>query len=303
MRRFLFAALVASFALAAPAAEREHATTVRSADLYVSAGANSEKLMTVERGAGLVLLEQRSAENELWVKVFVAVPGAAENQPAREVTGWLAAKPVVSASTPNADQIIYGEAVDSEHQAEQRGGRKGAAEDAMRLYFEVAQLFPNSPYAGEALWRSADIRWQLGKSKGKTPAEERYLREVIGKFPHTKWADLAAFDLLDNQLCGAWNGLPECPAKESDVYERYAREHPQSPKLDEALFNAAFRQGSLADIYRISGDKEKSNAAHNKALELAQELAANASQSEWKFRTSNLIYKLQKNIALYGVSE
>lgn len=295
--------MLALFALRAPAANNEHATTVRSADLQASPSVTSEKLMTVERGTDLVILERRDADNKPWARASVSVPGAAENQPAREVTGWLLAKPLVSASVPNGDQIIYGEAVDSEHQAEQRGGRKGAAEDAMRLYFEVAQLFPNSPYAGEALWRSADIRWQLGKSKGKPSTEDHYLSEVIAKFSGTKWADLAAFDLLDSQLCGAWNGLPECPAKEAEAYEHYARQHAQSPKFGEALFNAAFRQASLADIYRIFDDKDKSGAAHNKALALAQELAGNAAQGEWKLRAADLMYKLQQNIPVYGVSE
>lgn len=303
MKRFLLAAVAALFTLTVSAADREHATVVRSADLHASAAAGSEKLMTVERGIDLVVLEQRSAENQLWAKVSVPVPGATENQPAREVTGWTPAKPLVSVSTPNGDEIVYGEAVDSEHQAERRGGRKGAAEDAMRLYFEVPQLFPKSPYAAEAMWRSADIRWQLDKAKGKSSLDDHYLKQVISKFPGTKWADLAAFDLLDQQLCGAWNGLPDCPAKEAEAYERYAREHPQSPKLGEALFDAAFRQGSLADIYRISDDKEKSSAARNKALALAQELAGNATQGEWRFRAMDLMYKLQQNIPLYGVSE
>lgn len=303
MKRLLLAALAALLTLTVSAADREHATIVRSADLHASASADSEKLMPVERGADLMILEQRGGQDQPWARVSVSIPGATESQPAREVTGWLAAKPLVSASLPNADQIVYGEAVDSEHQAEQRGGRKGAAEDAMRLYFEVAKLFPSSPYAGEAMWRSADIRWQLDKSRGKTPLDDHYLKEVISKFPGTKWADLAAFDLLDEQLCSAWNGLPECPVKEADAYERYAREHPQSPKSGEALFNAAFRQGSLADMYRTSDDKEKSNAARNKALALAQELAGNAAQGEWRFRAMEMIYKLQQNIPLYGVSE
>ena len=54
--------------------------------------------------------------------------------------------------------------MDSENQAEQRGGRKDAAQDAMRLYYRLYDYFPNSPLSGEALWRSADIRWQLEKS-------------------------------------------------------------------------------------------------------------------------------------------
>ena len=303
MKPYVFAAIALLLTVIASAAGQQHATTVRSADLHASAADSSEKLMTLERGTDLVILQQRSADNQPWLQVSVAVPGAAENQPARAVTGWVSAKPIVSGSTANADQIVYGEAVDSEQQAERRGGRKGAAEDAMRLYFEVAKLFPNSPLAAEALWRSADIRWQIDKAKGKASLEDRFLREVISKFPGTKWADLAAFDLLDEQLCGAWNGLAECPAKEAEAYERYAREHPQSPKFGEALFSAAFRQGSLVDIYRIANDKEKSNAAHNKALALAQELAGNAAQGEWRFRAADLVYKLQQNIALYGVSE
>lgn len=303
MKALLFAAIVALFTVPVSAAEKDRATTVRSADLHASPSAASEKVMSVERGANLVILEQRSAEDQTWARVSVSVAGAAENQPAREVTGWLPAKPLVSISMANADQIIYGEAVDSEQQAEQRGGRKGAAEDAMRLYFAVGQLFPNSPYSAEAMWRSADIRWQLDKSRGKTSLDDHYLKQVISKFPGSKWADLAAFDLVDQQLCGSWNGLADCPAKEAEAYERYAREHPQSPKFGEALFNAAFRQGSLADIYRISDNKEKSAAAHNKALSLAQELAGNAAQGEWRYRATDLLYKLQQNIPLYGVSE
>jgi len=50
-----------------------------------------------------------------------------------------------------SDQIIYGEAVDSETQASQSHGRRGAAGDARRLYYRVYDYFPQSPLAGEAL--------------------------------------------------------------------------------------------------------------------------------------------------------
>ncbi|HKT49616.1 MAG TPA: hypothetical protein VJV96_04940 [Candidatus Angelobacter sp.] len=298
----LFAATAAWFALSAFAAAAERATVVRSADLHASPAANSEKVQTIDRGTELTILEQRKADKDSWMKVSIAVPGATRNEPAREVSGWLPATPVVMASTANADQIVYGEAVDSEQQAEQSGGRKGAAQDAMRLYYAVAQIFPNSPLAGEALWRSADIRYQLDKGSGKRP-DDFYLNQVISRFPKTKWADMAAFDLIDTQLCGDWNGLPDCPAKEAILFEDYARQHQQSPKFGEAIFDAAFRQGIVADMYRMSGDKEKSAAAHTKALALAQELAGNAAQGEWSSRAADLIYKLQQNISLYGVQE
>ena len=302
MKASLLAATAAWFAFSTFAVAAERATLVRSADLHASPSTNSEKVQAIDRGTELAILEQRKADNDPWVKVSIAVPGATRNEPAREVSGWLPATPLVMASAANGDQIVYGEAADSEQQAEQSDGRKGAAQDAMRLYYEVAQLFPNSPLAGEALWRSADIRHQLDKGSGKSP-DDFYLNQVISRFPKTKWADMAAFDLIDSQLCGDWNGLPDCPAKEAALFENYAREHPQSPKFGEAIFDAAYRQGIVADMYRMSGDKEKSAAAHTKALALAQELAGNAAQGEWSYRASDLIYKLQQNISLYGVSE
>ena len=302
MKASLLAATAAWFALSVFSAAAERGTILRSADLHASPSTNSEKVQTIDRGTELTILEQRKADNDSWVKVSIAVPGATRNEPAREVSGWVTATPVILASAANGDLIVYGEAVDSEQQAEQSGGRKGAAQDAMRLYYEVAQLFPSSPLAGEALWRSADIRHQLDKASGKTP-DDFYLNQVISRFPKTKWADLAAFDLIDTQLCGDWNGLPDCPAKEAALFENYAREHPQSPKFGEAVFDAAYRQGIVADMYRMSNDKEKSAAAHTKALALAQELAGNAALGEWSSRAADLIYKLQQNISLYGVSE
>src|SRR6185312_3696823 len=302
MKVSLLAAIVTFLALIGSASAAERATIVRSSGLFASPAQSAEKLMTVERGTGLTIQDKRDVDNEPWAKVSVSVLGNTQNEPAREVTGWLPAKPVVSASTQNADQIVYGEAVDSERQAEQRGGRKGAADDAMRLYYEVGQLFPNSPLAAESLWRSADIRWQLAKSSHK-PLEEQYLKEVISKFPNTKWADQAAFDLIDGQLCGDWNGLPDCPTKEAEAYERYARQHPQSPKFGEAIFDAASRLGTVADMYRMSNQKEKAAAAHNHAMTLAKEVAGNAAMGDWSYRATTLLYKLQQNIPLYGVPD
>jgi hypothetical protein len=302
MNLFRSAAITALFAWSAMAFAAERATLVRSADLHSSPG-GGDKVMTLERGADLTIQEQRNSDKQPWVRVSVTIAGKAQNEPARETAGWLEAKPVVSASSVNGDLVVYGEAVDSEQQAEESGGRKGAAQDALRLYYEVAQLFPNSPLAGESLWRSADIRHQLAKARTSGPLDDAYLNEVIAKFPRTKWADLAAFDLLDEKMCGEWNGLPECPLKEAAAYEQYAREHPQSPKVGEAIFNAAFRQAAAADMYRIMDNKDKSKAAHSKALALAQELAGNATQGEWSSRAVNLIYKLEQNIPVYGVSE
>lgn len=305
----LFIILASTMAFAA--GEKEHGTLVRSSGLYVSPGESSAKLMQVERGRDMVVLEQTKMDNINWVKVFVTI---IQDENRRDVTGWVSSTGLVTTSTPNGDQIIFGEAADSENQAEQRGGRKGAAQDAMRLYFRVYDFFPNSPIAGEALWRAADIRWQLEKADimlrpssheldpdARYPMEDHWMKEIEKKFPHSKWADLAAYDMIDNKVCGDWKGMAKCPDKESDIYEHYAHEHPQSPKAAEALYNAAWRQAALVDIYRINNENDKSAAARKKAIALAQEVVnQNSAQGDWKPRALDLIYKLEQNVPVYG---
>jgi hypothetical protein len=312
MRKNLALFLLAVWAaVAAFATDKEHGTLVRAATLYVSPGASGQKLMQLERGRDMVVLEHTNMDNSPWLKVFVTI---IQNEAARDVTGWIRAKGLVTASTPDGDQIIYGEAVDSENQAEQRGGRKGAAQDAMRLYYRMWEFFPNSPLAGEALWRAADIRWQLEKADvmlrplsrdldpdARNPIEDRWMKEVEKKFPHTKWADLAAYDMLDNKLCGDWKGMSKCADKESDLYEHYAHEHPQSPKAAEALYNAAWRQAALVDIYRINNENDKTANARKKAISLAQEVTTQyAQQGDWKPRALDLVYKLEQDVPVYG---
>ena len=307
----LWALVVLSWA-ASFAADKEHGTVIREATLQVAPGPVSEKLAEVGRGSDLVLLEQSSADAQPWIKAVVTLT---EGDKERQVTGWLPSRSVITAATTNGDLIIFGQAADSEQRAEERGGRKGAAQDALRLYARVAELFPSSSLIGEAMWRSADIRWQLEKndtahiaSQDLGPSErkmidEKFMQEIIKKFPNSKWADLAAYDMIDNKICGSWRALAECPLKESAAYEQYAHEHPQSPKAAEALFNAAWRQAALVDIYRIDGDKNKSDLARKKGLTLGQELVSKNPPGDWKPRALDLVYKLEKGIPVYGAAE
>jgi TolA-binding protein len=295
-------ATAGSFVVSAFAAEHEHATLIREESLYVAAGANAEKVAQVGRGSNLVVLERTSADSQPWLKVLVTLEQGTQT---REITGWLPGKTVIAASTANGDEVVFGQAVDSERQAEERGGRKGAAEDALRLYSRVPELFPGSPLAAEAMWRAADIRWQLAKqgfARSGKPLEDKYLKEVITKFPQSTQAELAEFDLLESKLCAEWRGQAECPTKESALYEQYAHEHPQSPKAAEALYDAAWRQAALTDIYRIDNDRNKSEVARKKATALAQEIQSQHADSDWKARAQDLSYKLEKKISIYSAA-
>jgi hypothetical protein len=287
----------------AAAANYERGAMVRAGTLYLSPDPNSAKLGDVERGREIIVLETTRD----WVHV------EANLSEERTVTGWVLDKGVVRASTPNGDKILYGEAVDSEDQASQRRGRRGAAQDAMRLYYRVAEYFPNSPLAAEAMYRSADIRWQIEKSDvSARPSakeresylregmEEKYMKEIMKKYPGTKWADLAAFHLIDNKLCGDWQGASKCPVKEAEIYEKYASERPQSPAAAEALYDAAKRWAALIEIYKTEEQPKKSEEARAKAIVLAQKVTGQWGQSDWGARSQSLLFFIQQGIPTYG---
>ncbi len=317
LKRTLLTLLMVFAATAAFAADKEHGTVISEVTLFVTPDPQAQKLGRVTRGRDIFLMDHTTVDKKPWAHLLAVVDVDLERETMREISGWVPASAVVTTSTPNGDQIIYGEAVDSENQAEQRGGRKNAAQDAMRLYYRLYEYFPSSPLAGEALWRAADIRWQLEKADirlrpssremspdMRTPMDDQNLRLVIKKFPHTQWADLAAYNLIDNKLCGSWKGETKCPEKESELYEKYAREHPQSPKFAESLFNAAWRQGALVEMYRTQHEQDKSEKARKKATELAQEVAARSNESDpkladWKPRAMELMYSLQQGIPTY----
>jgi hypothetical protein len=303
-------------AAALPAQEqKEQGTLISEVDMHVSPDSASQKLARATRGRNVILVMDRTTiANRQWAHVLVVVDVDLERQSERQISGWVPTNVLVTTATPNADQIIYGEALDSENQAQQRGGRRHADEDAMRLYYRLYEYFPNSPLAGEALWHAADIRWQREKfdsrlrpsSREMDPnmregMDETTLKLVQKKFPHTKWSDLASYDLIDNKLCGTWRGETKCPEKESEIYEKYAREHPQSPKAAEALYNAAWRMAALADMYKAAHENDKAEKARRKAQELAQEVATRFAEGDWRPQALELVHALQQGIPTYDV--
>jgi outer membrane protein assembly factor BamD (BamD/ComL family) len=125
------------------------------------------------------------------------------------------------------------------------------------------------------------------------------MKRVMKKFPGTKWADLAAYHLLDNKLCGVWEGS-KCPEKEAELYEKYAKEHPQSPSTPEALYQAASRRAALIEIYKTEEQPKKSEESKNHATALAQQLATQFPQSDWSTRGQALLFEVQQGVPVYG---
>ena len=300
-RKFLIVVLLAlCVAPTLHAAPAERAIMVRETYIYIIPDQTSTRMANLRLGQEVAILE-RSRE---WLHI-TQVDG--------NVTGWVVDKGVVRASTPEGDKIVFGAAADSEVEATRRYGRKGADKDALRLYRRVAEYFPQSPLAGEGLYRAADIRWQLEaidvstlpSAKERNPIfrqliDEDWMREVIKKFPGTKWADLAAYHLIENKICGEWAGETKCPEKESEIYEKYVREHPQSPKAAEALYQAAWRQSALVQMYKDDGNAGRSSGARNKAVALARQVASQYPQTDWGARAQTLLYMVEQDIPTYG---
>jgi hypothetical protein len=287
-------------------AAAERGFTAREANLYVAPDITSQKMADVERGRLLASVEAPD-HPQGWAHVFPTLKDG------KELSGWMLNKGIVWASTPNGDRILFGEAADSEAEASRSHGRKGADHDAMRLYYAVYDLFPQSPLAGESLYRAADIKWQLDKydvfsrpSAQQMEAglrgeiDQELMKQVMKRFPGTKWADMAAFHLIDNKVCGDWQGLPKCPEKETELYEKYADQHPQSPNAAEALYNAAWRQSALVQIYKSGNEAGKAAAAKQHATALAQRVVSAYPQSDWAARAQALIFKVDQGVATWG---
>jgi outer membrane protein assembly factor BamD (BamD/ComL family) len=297
------AALLLVIAARADTPAAPHGALLREAIIRVQPDDSSAQVDKADRGRELVILDRTHD----WLKVL-AILGQE-----KQVTGWILSKGVVLSDTSNGDRILFAAAEDAEDEAAKPHGRHGAAQEAIRLYSRLVDLFPQSPQAGEAYYRAADIYWQLQavdvmslpSAQEQDPdlrshVDEDWMHDVIKKYPHTKWADLAAYHFIENKVCGNWLGQSKCPEKETDIYEKYVREHPQSPKAPEALYQALWRQAALIEIYKTEDQPGKSSGARARALQLAQRLASEYPQSDYAGRALHLQYLVEQDIPAYG---
>jgi hypothetical protein len=301
------------------------ATPLRITWLYIAADLTSEKVDRVQIGREMVVAEKSGP----WLRVYANTdiqearqkdaPVFGHDETPPPVSGWIEAKGIILETTPNGDQVLMGEAANQESLASDPRGPANAAQSARLLYRRLVEMFPNSPLVPEAAWRAADILWQLQKADAATrpSARERdpYLRDqmdedelkkILKFYPHTRQADLAAFELIDNKLCGDWQGSPKCPEKESEVYEKFATEYPNGPRTAQALYQAVYRQAVLTDMYAALGSsasKARSGEAHTHARDLAAKLKEHFAQSDFTARAAALVYKLDEGVPVYGIDQ
>ena len=119
-------------------------------------------------------------------------------------------------------------------------------------------------------------------------------------YPNSPFTARAAFELLDNNLCGDWQGLPKCPEMETGLYQKYAQQYPDGPKSAEALYNAVYRQGVVVTMYAVQEDRKRSQSAAQRTQALAQELKEKYPKSDYAARGESIAFRVAQGIPIYG---
>jgi hypothetical protein len=297
------------------------ATVLRITQLYISPSINAQKVDRVQIGREMVVAEKSGTWMRVYANTDIAEQHSGPDEPmvgsdeaTPPISGWIEAKGVVEETTPNGDTILMGAAANQEASASDPRGPANAAQSARFLYRRVVEMFPNSSLVPDAAWRAADIQWQIERadtanlpsSHEKSPVyrqlmDEDALHKVIKYYPKTRWAALAAYDLIDNKLCGDWQGSEKCPEKESELYIKYADEYPDGPRTPRALYEAVYRLAALTDMYAADGNDHKSTDAHRQASAVAAQLKAHFPDSDFTYRAGALVYKLDEGVPVYGI--
>ena len=294
------------------------ATVLHPTIVYVAPDDTSSKVAEVLPGHELVVIQH----NGPWVKVFANTdaPDTVEDEPefqedenATPASGWIKDKGVVTPQTPAGDSILFGSAANLEDLAERPHAPKDAASEAHFLYRRVFEYFPTSNLAGESAFRSADIRWQLDKAANadlpSSHEQEAYLRpqlyegdmkRVIKQFPGSVYAFEAAYDLLDNKLCGDWQGLPKCPETEASLYLKYAGNYPESPRAPEAMYNAIYRTGVLVTMYQVEDATKRAADAAKRTQDLTADMQSRFPNSDYTRRAQSIAFRVRQGVSIYG---
>lgn len=251
----------------------QKAVAMAAGTIYLSPDPGSAVVGTVQPGMD-VGIQQTSGD---WVQVFTGV------------SGWMRNRGLARLDDPAAPEALFGAAVQLEDAAEDASGERQQALDAARIYLSVYNDFPATPRAVEALYRSADIGWQVKmgeEPKRRNPHERLFpddsgLRRVVNKYPDTPWAARAAYSLLVERFtCGDWFAKPECVGKEINTYNDYVKRYPQGPMTAEAAYDALYREAIAWTLYTAPGTLHDAG----KAADYQRQVAASAATMATAYR-------------------
>jgi hypothetical protein len=295
-----------------------YATCIRQNELYSTASQSTPPISEIMPGREMVVV----GRNGNWLRVFANTDAPDTRQSDQPefgsqapppISGWMLDQGIVTTNTLNGDLIVFGAADAAEQAASVPDPPPGMAEQARLLYRRVVLMFPQSRFVAEAMYRAADIRWQMQKADAATlpSAHERqpYLRQLMDEnemkdvekyFPNTRWADLAAFDLIDNKLCGDWQGSEECPEKETGYYLQYVQEHPNSPEAAEALYDALWRQASAGDMWSEDGNARHAQQDRDHAHGILATMEQRFPDSSFTARAAEVVFRIDQGMAVYA---
>ncbi len=248
------------------------AVAVKGADLHLGPDSQSVVVGHLKPCEDVAILE-RSGN---FAHIFVRVSGWVPDQGLLPIGNLANAKP------------LFAEGARLEELAESASGQIATAKNAERCFYNVYDDFRASPLSAEALYRAASINWQLARAdipQSSDPSLQRFpsthwLRLVTKKFPHTPWAEQAAYLIVDTKLtCGIWSRKPSCIDKEIHAYRDFLKKYPAGPRTAEAYYRIAFRQASAASLYRAAGPKHDPK----KAERYRQSLAATVASMQRRF--------------------
>jgi outer membrane protein assembly factor BamD (BamD/ComL family) len=297
------------------------ATTVHETNLYSNPDASGGPIATIQPGREIVVAEK----NGKWLQVFANTdppdtresdrPEFGSENDVQPISGWMLDKGVVNINTPHGDEILFGAADALEQQASGPGPLPNAAEQARLLYKRVVTMYPQSPWVAEAMYRAADIRWQIQKADAaslpsahekanylREQMDENEMRNVMKYFPGTKWSAMAAFDLIDNKLCGDWQGSEKCPEQETNYYLQYVDRYPSSPDAARALYEAIYRQAAAGDMWTADGNGKRAQEDYGHAHAIFQSMQQKFPDSSFTARAAGVVFKIDQGIPVYGNS-
>jgi outer membrane protein assembly factor BamD (BamD/ComL family) len=295
-----------------------YATCIRQNELYSTASQSTPPIAEITPGREMVVVDK----NGKWLRVFANTdaPDTRESdepefgsQAPPPISGWMLDEGIVTTNTLNGDLIVFGAADAAEQGASVPDAPPGTAEQARLLYRRVVLMFPQSRWVAEAMYRAADIRWQMQRADASTlpSAHEKqaYLREQMDEnemkdvekyFPNTPWAERAAFDLIDNKLCGDWQGSEQCPEKETGYYLQYVHDHPDSPDAAQALYAALWRQAAAGDMWAEDNNAKRAQQDRDHAHGILSEMEQRFPDSSFTARGAEIVFKIDQGMAVYA---